>query len=249
MIQRVHMYVCTITHITEKYGKKKKKEKKVERMLLHIIIILSRIPSRFPSYLEYIEINVHHLCRWTGQWSFPPWPFRISRRTCTCFRWCCRASFLLFVCLLEGKKNDCRIQLSVDSKQQKQKIGRVMIITSHVVQTDHERRKHTKFLNLMVVLAAPRACFMMEKLMTLWGSPLISTVRPFLMSDVSTDTMESAYAFLTDAGGTKATAVEIKAAKSKKMDRIMMDSTNVVVWSKRQRVVQERGVQTRETMT
>jgi len=42
-----------------------------------------------------------------------------------------------------------------------------------------------KFLNLMVVLAAPRACFMILKLRTFHGSPSISIVMPFLMSDVS----------------------------------------------------------------
>ena len=48
-----------------------------------------------------------------------------------------------------------------------------------------------KFLNLMVVLAAPRACFMMEKDRTFHGSPSISTVRPFLMSDVSMATFRA----------------------------------------------------------
>lgn len=43
-----------------------------------------------------------------------------------------------------------------------------------------------KFLNLMVVLAAPLACFIIEKDMTRYGSPSSSsTVRPFLMSEVS----------------------------------------------------------------
>jgi len=46
-----------------------------------------------------------------------------------------------------------------------------------------------RFLNLIVVLAAPRACFMMLKLTTLKGSPSISIVMPFLMSDVSTATL------------------------------------------------------------
>ena len=40
----------------------------------------------------------------------------------------------------------------------------------------------------MVVLAAPRACFIILKLSTLYGSPSSSIVRPFLISDVSTAT-------------------------------------------------------------
>ena len=42
----------------------------------------------------------------------------------------------------------------------------------------------------MVVFAAPRACFMMLKPMILYGSPSISIVRPFLISEVSTATMD-----------------------------------------------------------
>jgi len=42
-----------------------------------------------------------------------------------------------------------------------------------------------KFLNLIVVFAAPRACFIILKFNTLYGSPSNSIVIPFLISDVS----------------------------------------------------------------
>ena len=45
-----------------------------------------------------------------------------------------------------------------------------------------------KFLNLMVIFAAPRACFMTLNEMTLCGSLSISTVSPFLISLVSMET-------------------------------------------------------------
>merc|ERR1719296_154425 len=48
-----------------------------------------------------------------------------------------------------------------------------------------------RFLNLMVILAAPRACFMTEKFMTLYGSLSISTVSPFFISDVSIATLRA----------------------------------------------------------
>ena len=48
-----------------------------------------------------------------------------------------------------------------------------------------------RFLNLIVVLAAPRACFMMLKFKTLYGSPSSSMVIPFLMSDVSMATFNA----------------------------------------------------------
>ena len=48
----------------------------------------------------------------------------------------------------------------------------------------------TKFLNLIVVFAAPRACFIILKFNTLNGSPSNSIVIPFLISDVSIATFK-----------------------------------------------------------
>eukprot|EP00986_Skeletonema_menzelii_P005486 scaffold2011_cov142-Skeletonema_menzelii.AAC.9 len=71
-----------------------------------------------------------------------------------------------------------------------------------------------KFLNLIVVLAAPRACFIMEKLRTLYGSPSSSMVNPFLMSDVSTATFRADdERWVKKMVGAKATDVPTKDAK------------------------------------
>jgi len=89
-----------------------------------------------------------------------------------------------------------------------------------------------KFLNLIVVLAAPRACFMILKLKTLYGSLSISTVNPFLMSDVSMATwrvvLDGVVVAMKDGGTTKAVVVAndaISAARMMMMDRnvIMID--------------------------
>lgn len=65
----------------------------------------------------------------------------------------------------------------------------------------------------MVILAAPRACFIMEKLRTLYGSPSSSMVNPFLMSDVSTATLRAEDDARVKLVGAKATAVPTKDAK------------------------------------
>ena len=72
-----------------------------------------------------------------------------------------------------------------------------------------------KFLNLIVVLAAPRACFIMEKLRTLYGSPSSSIVNPFLMSDVSTATLRAVddERWVVTMVGAKAAEVAIKDVK------------------------------------
>ena len=70
-----------------------------------------------------------------------------------------------------------------------------------------------KFLNLIVVLAAPRACFIMEKLRTLYGSPSSSMVNPFLMSDVSTATLRADDERWVKMVGAKATDAPTKDAK------------------------------------
>ena len=78
----------------------------------------------------------------------------------------------------------------------------------------------SKFLNLMVVLAAPRACFIIEKLSTLCGSPSISMVIPFLMSDVSTATASDVLE--RDEGETTNAELPVRRVKSKRTFRIIM---------------------------
>lgn len=81
-----------------------------------------------------------------------------------------------------------------------------MSATSRVINMTLSRNQRTRFLNLMVVLAAPRACFMMENERTLYGSPSISSVIPFLMSEVSTATASEEEARENAGAGTKAHA-------------------------------------------
>ena len=87
----------------------------------------------------------------------------------------------------------------------------------------------------MVVLAAPRACFMIEKLSTLYGSPSNSIVMPFLISDVSTATAnddevladaEGRGVDTNGARGTKAATLVVVPRTSRHVEIFMLYSRN-----------------------
>lgn len=77
-------------------------------------------------------------------------------------------------------------------------------------------------ITLIVVFAAPLACFMMLKDNTLCGSPSSSMVIPFLISEVSTATARAEDCRGANAMGAKAEEPEAKSNKLAKLKSFIM---------------------------
>ena len=95
-----------------------------------------------------------------------------------------------------------------------------------------------KFLNLIVVLAAPRACFIILNDNTLYGSPSNSTVNPFLISDVSMATCNVVFDVRDRTNdGVGMTKADVQLVIAQRAKIVVIIERNIMVYAKNKVVV------------